>query len=123
MGYREALNNTMNITNKEVKDDVRRKKRKGPTLYDFQLFDKERLEQIFNKESTLEDMKMDQINRVKELRARAEELPEQEKEQAIEQAQEIENQLGNYDLPQDEQRERDKLLSEGFSDWTRKDFK
>lgn len=131
--YREA----MNVQKQQEMETVPKpkKKRRGPMMHDFQLFDKERLEKILNKERILEDQRDAQWHRMKKVRQQAKVAPSKDdarsenaipgdtKEELLELALSIEQTLGNYELNAEEAAERDQLISAGFPEWTRKDFK
>jgi len=115
-------------------DVAMRKKKKGPTMHDFQLYDKVRLEELNEKEQDLMLRKQEFINRIKEMRSQAKHAPsmrnartqvhfKDSSEGILQQADEMENSLWKFDLPIEDQEEKERLSKEGFPDWTRKDFK
>lgn len=112
-------------------DVAAKKRRKGPAVHDFQLFDTVRLEAIVNKEKTLALQKESQVKFIKELRQQALTAPAKgsgvaaghSREELLQRANELEHSLVDFKLSPAEESEREKLLSEGFPDWSRKDFR
>ncbi|KAF5841595.1 P-loop containing nucleoside triphosphate hydrolase protein [Dunaliella salina] len=88
---------------------------KMPQLQDFQFYDTARLTQLFEKEHTHELFKMQQAEREKTLKSQG------ASEEAIQQAL-APNPEDPAPLTEEEQAEKEQLLSQGFSNWTRKDF-
>jgi SWI/SNF-related matrix-associated actin-dependent regulator of chromatin subfamily A member 5 len=112
-------------------DVAAKKKRKGPALHDFQLFNMERLNAIFEKERALAVGKERQMTSISEMLARAASAPPlgsgvaqgQSREELLQFAKDAENNLDSFKLTDAEEQEKARLLSEGFPDWSRKDFK
>jgi SWI/SNF-related matrix-associated actin-dependent regulator of chromatin subfamily A member 5 len=108
-----------------------RKKRKGPALHDFQLFDMERLNAIVVKERALSATKEHHLRTITDLRARAAVAPAlgsgvapgNSQEELLEAAALLEKDLDSIRLSESEEEEKTNLLEEGFPDWSRKDFK
>jgi SWI/SNF-related matrix-associated actin-dependent regulator of chromatin subfamily A member 5 len=108
-----------------------KKKRKGPALHDFQLFDLERLAQINSKERSLVEQKEEQLRKIKGLQARSMTAPSlgtgvapgQSREGLQRLASELTLNLDTIKLSQEDEEEKQRLLSEGFPDWSRKEFK
>lgn len=114
--------------------DATKKKRKGPAIYDFQLFDVTRLTALNEKETALSLQKHEQLNLIRELRLQAKNAPSINNARARvdfasslegiqEQIEGLQNSLSQYELSPEDQQEKDRLMKEGFPDWTRKDFK
>ena len=100
-------------------DAASKRKKKGPALHDFQLFDRERLNAIAEKERTLAAKKEDQIRLIGELRSRAHQT-----EDNIKTAEDMEKSLvDDFKLSDEEVALKTRLQAEGFPDWSRKDFK
>jgi len=116
-------------------DAAAKKRKKGPNYQDFQLFDKERLEYFHAKEKELGVLKEERLNVISAMRSRARNAPsinnprtimrpgQETSENLNEEADELEKTLNNYNLSNEEQKEKGKLLAEGFPDWNRKDFR
>lgn len=108
-----------------------KKKRKGPALHDFQLFDLDRLNELLEKERELENKKDTELNKINMIRQEATFAPAfgsgvapgRSKEELLRLADNKEKDLFNFMLSDEEERERKQILSEGFPDWNRKDFK
>jgi SWI/SNF-related matrix-associated actin-dependent regulator of chromatin subfamily A member 5 len=131
--YRETMNTGASSGMKaHAADAASKKRKKGPALHDFQLFDRERLNSIAEKERTLAEQKEDQLKGISELRARAQQAaasgfagaaPGQSNEDLIKTADAMEKRLDDFKLSDEEQADKAKLQAEGFPDWSRKDFK
>jgi len=104
-------------------DAASKKRKKGPASHDFQLFNRERLNAIAEKERDLAAQKVDQIKLVGELRARAKQSPEHAREELLKQSNELEGKLGDFVLSPADEAEKKRLRQEGFPDWSKKDFK
>ena len=113
-------------------DAASKKRKKGPALHDFQLFDREALNAIAEKERTLATQKEDQIKSISDIRARAKKAalapfppadPSQSPEGLLKTAEEMELCLNDFKLSDEELAEKVTLQAEGFPDWSRKDFK
>jgi SWI/SNF-related matrix-associated actin-dependent regulator of chromatin subfamily A member 5 len=112
-------------------DVAAKKKRKGPALHDFQLFDMERLNAIVEKERALAISKERQMRSISEMQGRAANAPPmgsgvaqgQSREELLRISKVAEDNLDSFKLTDAEEQEKAKLLSEGFPDWSRKDFK
>jgi len=117
----------------KIKSDTgtKTKKRKGPALYDFQLFDMERLNEILKKERSMAARKDDEIKLIAQMRQQAVEAPSfgsgvapgRSKEELLQQAERKENDLFLFALSAEETKEKEQIYAEGFPDWSRKDFK
>lgn len=131
--YRETMNTgTSSGMKAHAADAASRKRKKGPALHDFQLFDRERLNAIAEKERTLAEQKEDQLKVISAMRVRAQQAatsglvgaaPGQSKDELIKTADEMEKRLDDFKLSDEEQADKAKLQAEGFPDWSRKDFK
>mmetsp|Transcript_41985 Transcript_41985/g.48502 ORF Transcript_41985/g.48502 Transcript_41985/m.48502 type:complete len:1161 (+) Transcript_41985:146-3628(+) len=113
-------------------DAASKKRKKGPAFHDFQLFNRERLNAIAEKERQLAAQKEDQIKMIGVYHARAkqsataaftEATPGQSREELLKRAVQMEKELGSIKLSAIEQGEKKRLRDEGFPDWNRKDFK
>lgn len=112
-------------------DAAAKKKRKGPALHDFQLFDMGKLNAILSKERALAVKKEQVVKVISDLRAKASEAPAfgtgvapgRSREELLKSADQMEGQLPQLRLSDAEEDERAKLLTEGFPDWSKKDFK
>ena len=113
-------------------DAASKKRKKGPALHDFQLFDRERLNAVAEKERNLASQKENQISTISDLRARARQnasaavppaAPGQQVEHLLKTAEEMEQALDDFKLSDKELEEKTRLQAEGFPDWSRKDFK
>jgi len=99
------------------------RKRRGPPMHDFQFFDREALETLLGKEEEMALKRGEAVAVIKELRARGgrgdDEFAEsQAQADKLEESLEAEHELN----PRDQQRKQ-KLLQDGFGDWTRKDLR
>ena len=113
-------------------DAASKKRKKGPALHDFQLFNRERLNEIAEKERQLAAQKENQIKKINEFRARAkasasaafsEATPGNTREELTQRTAEMEKELVNFKLSAAENSEKKRLQAEGFPDWNKKDFK
>eukprot|EP00584_Thalassiosira_punctigera_P009343 CAMPEP_0172537196 /NCGR_PEP_ID=MMETSP1067-20121228/8846_1 /TAXON_ID=265564 ORGANISM="Thalassiosira punctigera, Strain Tpunct2005C2" /NCGR_SAMPLE_ID=MMETSP1067 /ASSEMBLY_ACC=CAM_ASM_000444 /LENGTH=1160 /DNA_ID=CAMNT_0013322443 /DNA_START=23 /DNA_END=3505 /DNA_ORIENTATION=- len=104
-------------------DAKAKKKRKGPHMQDFQLYDRDRLEDLTTRERELAQQKEDHLSLISELRKRIATAPSANIGQMMEEVKEMEGMLNQFVLTPPEQLEKAKLLSEGFADWSRKDYK
>jgi len=104
-------------------DAASKKRKKGPSFHDFQLFNRERLNAIATKERDLAAQKEDQIKLIGELRARAKQSIEHTRDELLKRSTELEKKLGGFELSAVEQADKHKLRQEGFPDWSKKDFK
>lgn len=112
-------------------DAASKKKRKGPALHDFQLFDLERLNELLEKERAMASKKNSETNKVNSLRQESVFAPAfgsgvapgRSKEELIRLADNKEKELFTLELSEEEEQERKLILAEGFPDWSRKDFK
>ncbi|KAL7468526.1 hypothetical protein ACHAXS_008749 [Conticribra weissflogii] len=122
--FREAMNSGASGGMKgHAADAAARKKRKGPHMQDFQLYHRERIEELSARERELAQFKEDHLSIMNELRRRAATAGPSEKESLKEEIGEMEGMLNQFVLSPEEQAEKERLLSEGFADWSRKDFK
>lgn len=112
-------------------DATAKKKRKGPALHDFQLFNMERLDTILTKERELATKKTNRIAAINDLRQRGVDAPPRSagvaqghgREDYFVEADKQEATLDQLKLTPEEEEEKKKLFAEGFPDWSRKDFK
>lgn len=106
-------------------DAASKKRKKGPALHDFQLFDRERLNAMAERERQLAAQKEEQIRTISNLRNQANQMAVESlsRENAIKQADDLEQNLGSFVLSDAEREEKTRLQAEGFPDWSRKDFK
>jgi SWI/SNF-related matrix-associated actin-dependent regulator of chromatin subfamily A member 5 len=116
---------------KATADAAAKKRRKGPALHDFQLFDMNQLNAITEKERYLATQKEEQLKSIKDLRTSAVEAPlfgsgvapGQSQEELLQRVEMIESKIGELVLSEKEEDKKATLLSEGFPDWGRKEFK
>lgn len=102
-----------------------KKKRKGPALHDFQLFNLERLTQITNKERALVDQKEEQLRKIRDVQSRSLSAPSfgsgvaagNSREELQKKAAELTATLDDFKLSDEEEQEKTRLLAEGFPDW------
>ena len=100
------------------------KKRRGPPMHDFQFFNKVELEALLAKEDELALKKHEAALFIKDLRNRAKQDPDGVDGEASKRADEMEANLDvDYELPVKEAVRKERLLKEGFGDWTRKDLR
>ena len=106
-------------------DAAAKKRKKGPALQDFQLFDRERLNALAERERQLATQKEEQIKIISNYRTQAQQLPldSAARQTAMNQANTLEKCLSGFELPPLEKKEKARLHAEGFPDWSRKDFK
>ena len=130
--FRETMNVGGGGLKGHTQDAAAKKRRKGPAIHDYQLFDKERLDAIAEFERNLGAKKEEHLQKIKDLRQKAVDAPpaaaagtavEQSKEYLLKTADEMESQLGQFELTAEQREEKERLLAEGFPDWSRKDFK
>jgi SWI/SNF-related matrix-associated actin-dependent regulator of chromatin subfamily A member 5 len=107
-----------------------KKKRKGPALHDFQLFDLERLNELLKKERTLAAQKESEQADVNRMRQEAIEAPTfgsgvapgRSREELLQQAELKGKKLDEYVLSASEKKEKEMIYAEGFPDWSRKEY-
>lgn len=112
-------------------DAAAKKRKKGPSLHDFQLFDLPTLNAILDKERRLASQKEQHIKNIADMRTNAADAPPrgsgcapgQSREELLQRAALMEQELGDFKLSADEEVEKSRLLAEGFPDWSRKDFR
>jgi SWI/SNF-related matrix-associated actin-dependent regulator of chromatin subfamily A member 5 len=113
-------------------DAATKKRKRGPTFHDFQLFDSERLNGLAEKERHLATKKQEQIRLIGEFRARAkqsasanfvESNPAVGRDTLLKQADEMEQRLKDFTLSPEETQLKSRLYGEGFPDWNKKDYK
>mmetsp|Transcript_1862 Transcript_1862/g.4211 ORF Transcript_1862/g.4211 Transcript_1862/m.4211 type:complete len:1089 (-) Transcript_1862:123-3389(-) len=123
--FRDALNqsNASSAMKNHAADAAAKKRKKGPTLQDFQLFDRDRLNAIAERERQIAAKKEEQIKVVEQLRSRARSSADSQVEAIMKEAEERERALGNFRLSEEEVKEKTRLQAEGFPDWSRKDFR
>lgn len=130
--YRDALSN---------KDSGKSKKEprmpKGITMHDFQFFNKERVEEIEKHEHDLIAKRRAHMHLIKEARNKerrsgrskfGEEEDENADEQELaqkakEELEALEAKLPEFELSQELQDEKEKLIDEAFGNWNRRDFR
>jgi SWI/SNF-related matrix-associated actin-dependent regulator of chromatin subfamily A member 5 len=124
--FRETMNTgaTSSGMKAHAADAASKKRKKGPALHDFQLFDRERLNAIAEKERNIAGQKEEQIKTISQMRAQAQQsATESVLKHYLEQAADMERRLSEFKLPEGELAEKARLQAEGFPDWSRKDFK
>ena len=127
--YRDAMNVGHSSHMKaHAADAAAKKRKKGPSLMDFQLFDRENLDKISQHERDLATRKEEQIATIKSLRMRAKDAPRSAMEgqtvgDLLTRADGLEQGLDEFDLRPEERDQKERLLAEGFPDWSRRDYK
>ena len=123
--FRETMNSHSSGMKAHAADAASKKRKKGPALHDFQMFDRERLNGFAEKERSLAAQKEDQIKSISNLRSQAQQMSADSasREVALRQAKELEESLSTFTLSDEERAEKARLQAEGFPDWSRKDFK
>lgn len=130
--YKEAMGT--GSTSGATGDAPAKKKKKGPILHDFQLFDKPRLMALNEKEYDLAIRSETQMELIKELRQNAKHAPSKDNsrvaipfEECCEgmesRAAEMEANLWQFDMSKEDIEEKERLMNAGFPDWVKKDFK
>ena len=112
-------------------DAATKKRRKGPAIHDFQLFDMAKLEALREKEKRLAAQKEAHVKRIADLRKQAVDAPTlgsgvaagRSREELLSQAEGMERKLDEIKLSVEDDEEQKRLLAEGFPDWSKKDFK
>lgn len=104
-------------------DAKAKKKRRNPIMQDFQLYDQDRLEELADHERELAEQKENHLARISELRRGIVGAPAATVEQMVEEVSKMEGMLNQFALTASEEAEKAELLSEGFADWSKKDFK
>jgi len=125
--FRETMNagSSSSGMKAHAADAAAKKRKKGPALHDFQLFDRETLNAIADKERKIAEQKEEQVRTISQMRARAQQLSaaEQQRDEINRTADEMEAKLSEFKLSEADQLEKTRLQAEGFPDWSRKDFK
>ena len=115
-------------------DVAPRKRRKGPAMQDFQLYNKERIEELNSIESNLDDLRQARINHIKAIRSKAKTAPSINNtrvnvepgsscEELLQKASELESSLSEFDISEEHIEEKEELHKNAFPDWSKKDFK
>jgi SWI/SNF-related matrix-associated actin-dependent regulator of chromatin subfamily A member 5 len=125
--FRDAMNpggpSNAGLKN-HAQDAAMKKRKKGPSLHDFQLFDRDRLNAIAEKERYLALKKEEQLRMISEVRARVQHSStDHARAELLRTAEEMQAQLDDLKLSDEEQAEKAHLQQLGFPDWSRKDFK
>lgn len=102
-----------------------KKRKKKNHYHDFQLYDVKKLEDFNNREQELAKKRTTTVEEISRLRARMRD------ERSTSRRMNLQSQLSNlevklasdFDLTAEEKIEKDKLVAEGFPDWSRKDFR
>ncbi len=89
-------------------------------MQDFQLYDRDRLEELTARERELAQQKEDHLEMIADVRKRITNAPPAALAQMIAEATEMEGMLNQFVLTPPEQAEKARLLSEGFPDWSKK---
>ena len=105
-----------------------KKRKKGPAVHDFQLFDVQRLNAISERERELATQKEVQLNTIHQYRESSKNAPPQgsgvaagqSKEELLKKAEELEQTLSDFKLTKEEEEEKARLQAEGFPDWNKK---
>ena len=112
-------------------DAAAKKRKKGPAVHDFQLFDVDRLNAISEKERELAGQKEAKVNAIQQYREASKHAapqgsgvaPGQSKEELLKLAEEMEQKLidgTETRLTKEEEEEKARLQAEGFPDWNKK---
>ena len=105
-------------------DAASKKRKKGPSLHDFQLFDRDRLAEIAALERRVAGEKEQHLRLISEMRANAKQSTTPESQQELlSTAEDMEKKLDDFTLPKEIEEERSRLVAEGFPDWTKKDYR
>jgi SWI/SNF-related matrix-associated actin-dependent regulator of chromatin subfamily A member 5 len=112
-------------------DAAAKKRKKGPVVHDFQLFEMKALDSIREKEKNLAIQKEHHVKTISDIRKQAVDAPAlgsgvakgQSKEELLQLADQMESHLNDFELSEKDQTRRTELYAEGFPDWSRKDFK
>ncbi|GBG25644.1 ISWI chromatin-remodeling complex ATPase CHR11 [Hondaea fermentalgiana] len=121
--YRDALN-TSNETSKKKEARLP----KGLTMHDFQFFQKDKIEALEKKEHEYITQRRAQMQRIKEAKnnerrtSSSSAAPEAEGDKKP-LSERLEEELATMELSAEEQEEKEKLISEGFGSWNRRDFR
>lgn len=115
--YQKAMGGDSSGMKAHAADAKARKKRKGPHMQDFQLYDRERLDEFAAREKSLAQMKENHLNLIGEKRKQASSAPSSDVGHLLEEVQELESMLNQFVLSPLEIEEKNQLLSEGFADW------
>jgi len=108
---------------KKSTDDKVKKKKKGPHMQDFQLYDRARLDALANRERELIQKKEEHLAMIEQLKKQAGTAGPGQVGQVMEQISVMEGMTNQFVLTDVEEEERQILFNEGFADWTRKDFR
>lgn len=120
--YKDKMNENSGMK-AHAADAAKKKKKKGPLMQDFQLYDRERLEELSARERELAQQKEDHIAMIADLRKRISSAPTGQVSQMMEEVSKMEGMLNQFVLTPQEEAEKTKLLAEGFADWSRKDYR
>ena len=108
-------------------DAAAKKRKKGPAVHDFQLFNVERLNAISERERELAGEKEKQVQTIHQYRESSKHAgpigtaaPGQSKEELLQKANDLEKKLVEIKLSKEEEDEKAQLQSEGFPDWNKK---
>jgi SWI/SNF-related matrix-associated actin-dependent regulator of chromatin subfamily A member 5 len=115
--YQKAMGGDSSGMKAHAADAKARKKRKGPHMQDFQLYDRERLDEIAAREKELAQMKEDHLSLIAEKRTQASTAPPSSVGQLLDEVGELEGMLDQFVLAPTELAEKNQLLSQGFADW------
>lgn len=132
--FRDAMNPGGHSAGQKASaaDAGAKKRKKGPAAFqDFQLFEQDRLNAIYEKERELGakmDAHLSAISQIRETAKNAPALgsgvaPGQSREELLKVALEMEQNLSEFQLKPEDEELRKTLLADGFADWNRKDFK
>ena len=127
--YRGALNE-----GPRPNDAGPRKRKKGPSMQDFQFYEKERIEELLQIEADLSQKRQDRINEIKAIKTRAKTAPSINNtranvepghscEELTQKASDLEATLSEFDVSPEHISEKESLLKNAFPDWSKKDFK
>lgn len=122
--FKQTMNaDSANKTN--AADNKGKKKRKGPMMQDFHLYDRDRLEELATRERELAQQRENHLAMISELRKQISKAPPSCVGQMMAEVNEMDSlaMLNQFALTAPEQAEKAKLLSEGFPNWSRKEYK
>jgi len=108
---------------KPTTDGSNKKKKKGPSMHDFQLFDIERLNYLHNKDKACLARREQLISAMKSLGDQLPTMTREQQQNAVKQIDDMKSQMQATRLSVQEEAEKKKLLEEGFPDWSKKDFR
>lgn len=123
--FREAMNPGGPVASKS--SEPARKRKKGPAFYDFQLFDKDRLDALVELERSLVTKKEETLTTIRDLRSKTAPGTVDPQGQSPSErralADQMEQELHTLEFGAENMAAKERLLAEGFPDWSRKDYR